>query len=222
MSCNVVVGFITIFLLFHSLSLAVKAAKDSGKQAKEEQWLADRNLFLDIDNARSDTIDNITDAFLSITNRLVKAGRLMIETKRRMVVFINEVGEMSYDSKWAMLGWFAAMFLFPIITAAIVAVIIALFFQNELTNLQIFLHTRWDVGDKPDIITECKAKQRLGNLAMQHLYLKMSRHPEKFLPKQAKRDPEALIREKIELTQLHEANVAEPCATGSAGISLPA
>ncbi|MCP9261092.1 hypothetical protein DINM_004182 [Dirofilaria immitis] len=154
------------------------------------------NASIDIDNARSDTIENITDAFFSITNRLVKAGRLMIETKRRMIVFINGVGEMNYDAKWAVLGWLTAMFLLPIIMATIVAVIIALFFQNELINLQIVLHTRWDVGDKWDIITECKAKQRLGNLAMQHLYLKMSRHPERFIPKQAKRDPEALIHEK--------------------------
>ncbi|EJW74394.1 hypothetical protein WUBG_14698 [Wuchereria bancrofti] len=200
MSYNAPISFIIFFLYYLLLSSSnVKATKDLNEKTKEEQWLADRNLFLDIDNARSDTIDNITDAFLSITNRLVKAGRLMVETKRRMIMFIDEVGEMSYDSKWAVLGWFAAMFLFPIITAAIVAIIIALFFQNELINLQIFLHTRWDVGDKPDIITECKAKQRLGNLAMQNLYHKMSRHPERFLPKQAKRDPEALVREKIEL-----------------------
>ncbi|EFO22969.2 hypothetical protein LOAG_05512 [Loa loa] len=201
MSCSEPVGLVTILLLYALLSpnnTCVKAVKNSDKTKK--QWLAERNLFLDIDNARSDTIDNITDAFLSITNRLVKAGRLMIETKRRMIMFIDEVGEMSYDSKWAVLGWFAAMFLFPIVTAVIVAIIIALFFQNELTNLQIFLHTRWDTGDQPDIITECKAKQRLGNLAMQRLYLKMSRHPDKFLPKQAKRNPEALIREKAELT----------------------
>ncbi|VDN93361.1 unnamed protein product [Brugia pahangi] len=217
MSCNVPISFI-IFLLYYLLlssnNIYVKATKDLNKKTREEQWLADRNLFLDIDNARSDTIDNITDAFLSITNRLVKAGRLMVETKRRMVMFIDEVGEMSYDSKWAVLGWFAAMFLFPIITAAIVAIIVALFFQNELSNLQIFLHTRWDVGDKPDIITECKAKQRLGNLALQNLYHKMSRHPERLLPKQAKRDPEALVREKIELTQLNEANPAEANAQG--------
>ncbi|VDO07042.1 Uncharacterized protein BM_BM8512 [Brugia malayi] len=217
MFCNVPISFI-IFLLYYLLlssnDIYVKATKDLNKKTREEQWLADRNLFLDIDNARSDTIDNITDAFLSITNRLVKAGRLMVETKRRMIMFIDEVGEMSYDSKWAVLGWFAAMFLFPIITAAIVAIIVALFFQNELSNLQIFLHTRWDVGDKPDIITECKAKQRLGNLALQNLYHKMSRHPERLLPKQAKRDPEALVREKIELTQLNEANPAEANAQG--------
>ncbi|CAG9536434.1 unnamed protein product [Cercopithifilaria johnstoni] len=221
MSYSASVGFVIV--LFYSLSLpssiSVKGVEDSDR---EEQWLADRNLFLDIDNARSDTIDNITDAFLSITERLVKAGRLMIETKRRMVVFINEVGDMSYDSKWAMLGWFAAMCLFPIITAAIVAIIIALFFQNELTNLQIFLHTRWDVGDMPDIITESKAKQRLGNLAMQRLYLKMSRHPERLLPKQAKRDPEALTHEKIELTQLNEANLTGTHVQSPTGNSLPA
>lgn len=198
-------GDLIKILLFYSLLSpnnisVVKAAKDSVKTMKE-QWIIDRDLFLDIDNARSDTIDNITDAFLSITRRLMKGGRLMTETKRRMMGFMDEVGEMSYDSKWAVLGWFTAMFLFPIITAAFVAIIIALFFQNELINLQIFLHTRWDVGDKPDIITECKAKQRLGNLAIQRLYQKISRHPEKFLPKQAKRDPEALIREKIELTE---------------------
>ncbi|KAL3998117.1 putative integral membrane protein [Acanthocheilonema viteae] len=226
MSYGAAVGFVTILLLFSSLSLSnsmsVKAVKGFDRRAKEEQWLADRNLFLDIDNARSDTIDNITDAFLSITKRLVKTGHLMIETKRRLMVFTNEVGDMSYDSKWAMLGWLAAMFLFPIITAAVVAVIIALFFQNELTNLQIFLHTRWDVDDKPDIITECKAKQRLGNLAMQRLYLKMSRHPERFLPKQAKRDPEALIREKTELTQLNEASHAEAHVPGPVGTLLPA
>ncbi|VDK76854.1 unnamed protein product [Onchocerca ochengi] len=200
-------AFITI-LFFYSVSspnnIFVKALTDSEQKAKEEQWLSDRNQFLDIDNARSDTIENITDAFLHITNRLVKAGRMMTETKRRMIMFINGVAEMSYDAKWAVLGWLAAMFLLPIFTAAIVAIIIALFFQNELTNLQIVLHTRWDVGDQPDIITECKAKQRLGNLAMQRLYHKMSRHPERFLPKQAKRNPEALIHEKIELTETNE------------------
>lgn len=200
------INYVTVLLCCFFLLLnntSVKAVKDSDKQTKE-QWLVDRNLFLDIDNARSDTIDNVTGAFLSITRRLVKAGRLMTETKRRMIMFANEVGDVSYDSKLAMLGWFAAMFLFPIFTSAIVAIIIALFFRNELTNLQIFLHTRWDVGDKPDIVTECKTRQRLGNLAIQRLYFKMSRHPERFLPKQAKRDPEALIREKIELTRLNE------------------
>lgn len=221
MSCSTPVGFVTILLLYLSLpnNVFVKAVKDS--KAEEQQWLADRNLFLDIDNARSDTIDNITDAFLSITKRLVKASHLMFETKRRMMLFINEVGDMSYDSKWAILGWFAAMFLFPTATAAIVTIIIALFFQNELRNLQIFLHTRWDIGDKPDIITESKAKQRLGNLAMQRLFLKMSRHPDKVLPKQAKRDPEALIREKTELTQLNDANLAETHVPDSVGTSLP-
>ncbi|KAK6105344.1 hypothetical protein QQG55_19885 [Brugia pahangi] len=144
MSCNVPISFI-IFLLYYLLlssnNIYVKATKDLNKKTREEQWLADRNLFLDIDNARSDTIDNITDAFLSITNRLVKAGRLMVETKRRMVMFIDEV-------------------------------------------------------------------------ALQNLYHKMSRHPERLLPKQAKRDPEALVREKIELTQLNEANPAEANAQG--------
>uniref|UniRef100_A0A915PR62 Uncharacterized protein n=1 Tax=Setaria digitata TaxID=48799 RepID=A0A915PR62_9BILA len=204
----------TILILFFDISspsnVSVKPlVKDFAQQAKEERWLADRKQFLDIDNARSDTVSNITDAFLSMTSRMVKAGRLMTETKRRMIMFINGVGEVSSDAKWAALGWLAAMFLFPIITAAIVAVIIALFFQNELTNLQIVLHTRWDVGDKPDIITECKAKQRLGNLAMQRLYFKMSRHPERFLPKQRKRDPEALIHEKIELIQSNEVSTPE-------------
>ncbi|VDK86045.1 unnamed protein product [Litomosoides sigmodontis] len=217
-----IVGYVTALLCCVFLSLnnnaPVRAIKDSDEQAKQ-QWLADRNLFLDIDDARSDAIDNITNAFLSITRRLVKAGRLMIETKRRMMMFASEVGHVSYDSKWAMFGWFAAMFLFPIFTAAVIAIIIALFFQNELTNLQIFLHTRWDVGDKPDIVTECKTKQRLGNLAMQRLYFKMSRHPERFLPKQAKRDPEALIREKIELTRLNEGNFAESYVPDPIGTS---
>lgn len=171
---------------------------------EQAQWLADREQFLDIKDVRSDTIDNITDVFLSITNRLVKAGRLMIETKRRMIIFIHGVGEMSYDAKWALMGWIAVMFLFPIITAAVVATIIALFFQNEITNLQVVLHTRWDVGDKPDIITESRAHLRLGNLAMQRLIQKMSRHPEKILPRKGNRDPEALIREKIELEQPNE------------------
>lgn len=223
MSCSASLSFVTVLLLLYCLSSANNiSVKDSKRKAKEEQWLADRNLFLDIDNARSDTIDNITDAFVNITSRLVKAGRLMIETKRRMIIFINEVGDISYDSKWAVLGWFVAMFVFPIVTAAIIAIIVSLFFQNELTNLQIFLHTRWDVGNKPDIITECKIKQRLGNLAMQRLYHKMSRHPERFLPKQAKRDPEALIREKIELTQPNEANPADAYVPRPIGTSFPA
>lgn len=202
-------------LISHSIPLSKCTATEisrnieSVKKDQKKQWLMDRELFLDIGDVRSDTIQNITDVFRGITMKLVKAGHLMIETKRRMMVFISELGELSYDAKWALMAWIAVMFLFPIITAAIVATIIALFFQTELNNLQIVLHTRWDVGDKPDIITESKAKQRLGNLAMQRLYHKMSRHPERFLPKRSKRNPEALIYEKLELPQASQQKTVE-------------
>ncbi|VDM96934.1 unnamed protein product [Thelazia callipaeda] len=196
---------LTTFLALSMMLMGlINASTGSLEEKLEKDWQAQKDFLLDIDDVRSDAIENVTDIFLTVTAKLVRAGRLMIQIKRRMVILIDAIGELSYDAQWALLGWFGAMIFFPLFTGAVVATIISVCFQNELINLQTLLHTRWDVGDKPDIITESKMKRRLGNLAMQRLFQQYSRRPEKMLPIQGKRDPEALIRIKQELPEPKE------------------
>lgn len=125
----------------------------------------------------------------------------MQSTGRKLRVLCMKLDDLSTSAEASFFTIFVILIIIPCAAAGIIGFIICCFFQTELEKLCVILHTRWDVGDQPDIITRSKAPYRLGNWAMPRLYAKILRHraSRKLLPKQAPRDPESYFKEKIEL-----------------------